>query len=46
MNPMGWLQLSVFIIALAALTKPLGLYLVRVFDPGARDISGPCFKAR
>ena len=44
MNSMGWLQLSVFIIALAALTKPLGLYLMRMFDPGARTFLDPVFK--
>ena len=44
MNLMGWLQLSVFIIALAALTKPLGLYLVRVFDPGAGTFLDPVIK--
>lgn len=44
MNLMGWLQLSVFIIALAALTKPLGLYLVRVLDPDARTFLDPVLK--
>jgi K+-transporting ATPase ATPase A chain len=44
MNLIGWLQLSVFIIALAALTKPLGLYLVRVFDPGDRTFLDPVLK--
>jgi potassium-transporting ATPase potassium-binding subunit len=44
MNPMDWLQLSVFIIALAALTKPLGIYLLRVFDPGARTFLDPVLK--
>ena len=32
MNFMGWLQLAVFVIALVAVTKPLGLYLERVLD--------------
>jgi potassium-transporting ATPase potassium-binding subunit len=44
MNSMGWLQLSFFIIALAALTKPLGLYLLRVFDPGAHTFIDPVLK--
>ena len=44
MNLTGWLQLSVFIMALAALTKPMGLYLVRVFDPGARTFLDPVLK--
>jgi potassium-transporting ATPase potassium-binding subunit len=44
MNSMGWLQLSVFISALAAMTKPLGLYLLRVFDPGAVTFLDPLLK--
>jgi K+-transporting ATPase ATPase A chain len=44
MSWMGWLQLIVFVMVLAALTKPLGLYLMRVFDPGARTILDPVLK--
>ena len=29
----GWIQLLVFCIALAAITKPMGIYLLRVLDP-------------
>jgi potassium-transporting ATPase potassium-binding subunit len=36
MNFMGWLQLAVFVIALVAVTKPLGLYLERVLDPNGK----------
>jgi K+-transporting ATPase ATPase A chain len=32
MNEHGWLQLALFVVALAAITKPLGLYLVQVLD--------------
>lgn len=32
MNTMGWLQLTLFVVALIGVTKPLGLYLVRVLD--------------
>ena len=32
----GWIQLVLFIVLLALLTKPLGLYLVRVLDPTGR----------
>jgi potassium-transporting ATPase potassium-binding subunit len=35
-NIMGWLQLAVFVIALVAVTKPLGLHLVRVLDPNGK----------
>lgn len=36
MNFSGWLQLGVFVIALLAVTKPLGLYLERVLDPDGK----------
>jgi potassium-transporting ATPase potassium-binding subunit len=36
MNVMGWLQLAVYVIALVAVTKPLGLYLERVLDCDGR----------
>lgn len=29
----GWIQLALFMVLLALLTKPVGLYLVRVLDP-------------
>ncbi|MGA2583472.1 MAG: potassium-transporting ATPase subunit KdpA [Tepidisphaeraceae bacterium] len=33
MNASGWIQLIVFIIGLGLITKPMGLYLIHVFDP-------------
>lgn len=44
MNLSGWLQLAVFIIVLAALTKPVGLYLVAVLDPAGKTFLDPVFK--
>jgi K+-transporting ATPase ATPase A chain len=44
MNPSGWLQLAVFVIVLAVLTKPVGLYLVKVLDPGGKTFLDPVFK--
>jgi K+-transporting ATPase ATPase A chain len=41
MNIMGWFQLAAFVVALAALTKPLGLYLERVLDPGGKTFLDP-----
>jgi K+-transporting ATPase ATPase A chain len=41
MNIMGWLQLCAFIVALVALTKPLGLYLERVLDPRGKTFLDP-----
>src|SRR5208282_1078065 len=29
----GWIQFLVFLAALAAITKPMGVYLLRVLDP-------------
>ncbi|MGA2067116.1 MAG: potassium-transporting ATPase subunit KdpA [Thermoguttaceae bacterium] len=29
----GWLQFLVFLVVLAAITKPMGIYLLRVLDP-------------
>jgi K+-transporting ATPase ATPase A chain len=36
MNTNDWLQLLLFVAALALITRPMGLYLERVLDPGAR----------
>ena len=33
MNASGWIQLLLFAVALAAITKPMGIYLLRVLDP-------------
>ncbi len=41
MNIMGWLQLTAFVVALVALTKPLGLYLERVLDSGGKTFLDP-----
>src|SRR5688572_4016022 len=32
MQTSGWIQLALFVIALAVITKPMGLYLVHVLD--------------
>ncbi len=36
MNSSGWLQFVVFVVALVLMTKPLGLYLLRVLDVNGR----------
>src|SRR5579862_8448481 len=33
MNASGWIQLSMFVMALVLITKPMGIYLLRVLDP-------------
>lgn len=36
MRSIDWLQFALFILALVAITKPLGVYLVRVLDPNGK----------
>jgi K+-transporting ATPase ATPase A chain len=36
MNTSGWLQLALYVGALALITKPMGLYLMQVLDPRAK----------
>jgi K+-transporting ATPase ATPase A chain len=33
MSGSGWIQLVIFLIGLAVITKPMGIYLLRVLDP-------------
>ena len=44
MQTSGWLQLALFVGALALITKPLGLYLVQVLDPKGRTWFDPVLK--
>jgi K+-transporting ATPase ATPase A chain len=44
MNTSGWLQLALFSLILLALTKPMGLYLVRVLDTEGRTFLDPVLK--
>lgn len=44
MRSIDWLQLLVFVAALAILTKPMGLYLVQVLDVNGRTWIDPVFK--
>ena len=44
MRPIDWLQLALFVGALALITKPLGLYLVRVLDARGRTWLDPVMK--
>ena len=41
MDLFGWIQLALFMGLLLLVTKPVGLYLVRVLEPGRKDLSGP-----
>src|SRR4029453_9870227 len=41
METSGWIQLAVFLVALALITKPMGLYLLQVLDPNGRTWLDP-----
>ena len=41
MNTYGWIQLALFAGLLLALTKPMGLYLVRILDPKQKTFLDP-----
>ena len=41
MNIYGWLQLTVFIVILLLLTKPVGVYLTQVLDPEGKTFLDP-----
>jgi len=44
MNTNGWLQLGLFVVALAAITKPIGLYLGQVLDANGRTWLDPVLR--
>jgi K+-transporting ATPase ATPase A chain len=44
METSGWIQLAIFLIALALITKPMGLYLVQVIDPNGRTWLDPVLR--
>ena len=44
MNASGWIQFAIFLIALAFITKPMGLYLAQVLDPNGRTWLDPVLR--
>jgi potassium-transporting ATPase potassium-binding subunit len=44
MRSTDWLQLALFVAALALITKPMGLYLIRVLDANGRTWLDPILK--
>ena len=44
MKPNDWLQLALFVVALAVITKPMGLYLGQVLDPRGRTWLDPVLR--
>ena len=44
MNSSGWLQLALYVAALALITKPMGLYLMRVLDAEGKTWLDPVIR--
>jgi K+-transporting ATPase ATPase A chain len=44
MNSSGWLQLALYVGALALITKPMGLYLMRVLDANGKTWLDPVIR--
>jgi K+-transporting ATPase ATPase A chain len=44
MQASGWIQFALFIVALAVITKPMGLYLLRVLDANGRTWLDPVLR--
>src|ERR1043165_5866566 len=44
MQSSGWLQLALYVIALAVITKPMGLYLMQVLDANGRTWFDPVLR--
>jgi K+-transporting ATPase ATPase A chain len=44
MQASGWLQLAVYVVVLALITKPMGLYLLRVLDTNGKTWLDPVLR--
>jgi K+-transporting ATPase ATPase A chain len=44
MQATGWIQLILYVVALVAITKPMGLYLMRVLDANGKTWLDPILK--
>ena len=46
MNPQvsGWIQFALYVLALVLITKPMGLYLMRVLDAKGRTWLDPILR--
>jgi len=44
MQTSGWLQLGIYVVALALITKPMGLYLMQVLDANGRTWFDPVLR--
>ena len=44
MEASGWIQFAIYLVALALITKPMGLYLVQVLDANGRTWLDPVLR--
>jgi len=44
MQASGWLQFSLYFVALVLITKPMGLYLLQVLDANGRTWLDPVLR--
>ena len=44
MQASGWLQLALYVVALALITKPMGLYLLQVLDANGKTWLDPVLR--
>src|SRR3977135_2821277 len=44
MQASGWIQFAIYLVALALITKPMGLYLLRVLDANGRTWLDPVLR--
>ena len=44
MQTSGWIQLALFVAALALITKPMGLYLMQVLDANGKTWLDPVLR--
>jgi len=44
MNAHGWIQFALYVAALLLVTKPLGLYLLRVLDARGKTFLDPIMR--
>ena len=44
MQASGWIQFAIYIVALALITKPMGLYLLQVLDANGRTWLDPVLR--
>ena len=44
MQPSGWIQFALYVVALVLITKPMGLYLLQVLDANGKTWLDPVLR--